>query len=120
MRASGSGLPVPYYFVMGVLALLAVVSALIAFGVPPFDNLWTFIATGSIIVLVYLVFGILGGLFVGMVIAHRVLANRTFTPFERDVLLALGEIRERLDHLEAARAPRPGETVREREPRQER
>lgn len=95
-----SGLPVPYLLVMGFLLALGIVVALVAFSVPPFDNLATWIVTSSITVLAYMVFGILGGLFVGMVLAHRVLSNRTFTPFEREVLESLAEIRERLDRLE--------------------
>lgn len=97
-------LPVPYFLVMGLLLALGVVVALISFSVPPFDNLSTFILTTSISVLAYMVFGILGGLFVGMVIAHRVLANRSFTPFEREVLESLAEIRERLEALEREKA----------------
>ena len=112
MRAS-AGLPVPYVLVMVFLVALGVLVALISFNVPPFDNLATFIVTSSITVLAYMVFGILGGLFVGMVLAHRVLANRSFTPFEREVLHSLAEIRERLDALEAKRAALPEEeTVR--------
>lgn len=104
-----NGLPAPYILVMGFLALLGVLVALVSFGVPPFDNLATFIVTSSITVLVYMVFGILGGLFVGMVLAHRVLENRSFTPFEREVLQSLAEIRERLDAIEGRKPADPPE-----------
>lgn len=97
-------LPVPYVLVMGALLVLGVLVALVSFAVPPFDNLATFIFTGTIAVLIYMVFGILGGLFVGMVYAHRVLANRSFTPFEREVLTSLADIKERVGQLEAQRA----------------
>lgn len=104
-----TGLPAPYLVVMGGLVALGALVALVAFSVPPFDNLATFIFTGTIAVLVYLIFGVIGGFFAGMVVAHRVLANRQFTPFEREVLQALSEVRERLDRLERqeARPPRP-------------
>ncbi|HEX2022215.1 MAG TPA: hypothetical protein VHH36_05845 [Candidatus Thermoplasmatota archaeon] len=96
-------LPMPFWLVLLALGVLASLVALVAFGVPPFDNLATFLVTGSIAVLVYLIFGVIGGFFAGMVVAHRVLASREFTPFEREVLESLSELRERLDRMEAKR-----------------
>ena len=59
-----------------------------------------FVLTNFIGVVTLLILGVVGGAFVGMLLAHRILGNREFTPFERDVLRSLQEIRDRLDRLD--------------------
>lgn len=92
--------PTSYVAVIVALVAIAVLFALVAFGVPPFDNFAVFVFTQLAGALVLLVFGVIGGAFVGMIVAHRILANREFSPFERSVMEGLADIRERLDALE--------------------
>lgn len=80
--------------------LVAVVATLMYFGVPPFDNLTVFLVFNAASFLILLIAGVVGGAFVGMLLAQRMLGNREFSPFERSVLESLAEIRERLDRLE--------------------
>lgn len=96
-------LPFSYLLSIATLGVLAVLVALVAFGVPPFDNLAVFILSSVASALILLVLGVIGGAFVGMLLAHRILANREFSPFERTVLESLADIRGRLERLEAER-----------------
>lgn len=93
-------LPPAYLVAIATLVVLAALVALVGFGVPPFDNFAVFIVSQVAGALTLLVFGVIGGAFVGMVLAHRILANREFTPYERTVLERLEEIRVRLEELE--------------------
>ncbi|MEA3200691.1 MAG: hypothetical protein QOE90_2119 [Thermoplasmata archaeon] len=95
--------PISYWTLAGALAVAATFVALVYFGVPPFDNLAIFVLTQAIGFVLLLVLGVVGGAFVGMLLAHRMLANRQFTPFERTVLESLEEIRARLETLENER-----------------
>jgi hypothetical protein len=92
--------PKRYLAAIGVVALLALVPALAYMGVPPFNNTAVFLGVNAASLFILLVFGVIGGAFVGMLLAHRILANREFSPFERTMLEGLSEIRERLDALE--------------------
>lgn len=93
-------LPTSYAVVIGALVVLAVLVGLTAFGVPPFDNFQFFILSQVAAALTLMVFGVIGGAFVGMIVAHRILANREFTPFERTVMESLSAIQSRIDALE--------------------
>lgn len=92
--------PAAYIMLLVALLVVGVVAALIFFGVPPFDNIATFVVTTAIGFVLLLILGVVGGAFLGMLLAHRMLANREFTPFERTVLESLQDIRTRLDALE--------------------
>lgn len=92
--------PKRYVAAIVVVALIALVPALAYMGVPPFNNTAVFLGVNAASLFILLVFGVIGGAFVGMLLAHRILANREFTPFERTVMEGLAEIRERLDRLE--------------------
>lgn len=93
-------LPKRYLAAIAVVALLALVPALAYMGVPPFNNTAIFLGVNAASFFILLLFGVFGGAFVGMVLAHRILANREFTPYERTVIESLAEIKERLDALE--------------------
>jgi len=93
-------LPKRYLAAVATVAVLALVPALAYMGVPPFNNTAVFLGVNVASVLILLTFGVFGGAFIGMVLAHRILANRQFTPYERTVLESLAEIRDRLDSLE--------------------
>lgn len=98
-------LPKSYLLALLGLAVIVVIVGLVWFSVPPFDNIQAFVLFNFIGVVVLLILGVVGGAFVGMLFAHRILGNREFSPFERDVLRSLQEIRDRLDALEARRPP---------------
>lgn len=93
-------LPKGYWLAVLTVALLALVPALAYMGVPPFNNTAVFLGVNAASLFILLVFGVIGGAFVGMLLSHRILANREFTPFERTVLERLAHISERLDALE--------------------
>jgi len=93
--------PMAYSIILIGLAALGTIVVLIALGVPPFDNFAVFILSQIAAALTLLVFGVIGGAFVGMLVAHRILANRDFTPFEKAVMAGLDDLRLRLDRLEA-------------------
>lgn len=89
-----------YVAAIAFLVLIALIPALAYMGVPPFNNTAVFLGVNVASLLILLVFGVIGGAFVGLVLAHRILANREFTPFERRMLESLDEIKTRLDALE--------------------
>lgn len=95
--------PASWLVVFGAIVLIALLSGLVSFGVPPFDNVQVFILGQVAGLFTLLVLGVLGGAAVGMLVAHRILSNRDFTPFERAVLEGLADVRERLDRLEKER-----------------
>lgn len=92
--------PTAYLVILGVLAAIGLLVTLTFLGVPPFDNLQLFILTNVVGFFTLLVLGVVGGAFVGMLLAHRILGNREFSPFERTVMEGLEDIRARLDDLE--------------------
>lgn len=96
--------PVPktYLAALVLLVLIATLTLLVYFAVPPFDNLSVFILASTISVITLLIAGVVGGAFVGMLLAQRLLGNREFSLFEKTVLQSLSDIRERLEKLEAA------------------
>lgn len=94
--------PASYLIVLIALIVVASFSTLVYLGVPPFDNASLFIVFSAAGVITLLLVGVVGGAFVGMLLAHRILGNREFSPFERDLLRSLQEIRDRLDRIEGA------------------
>lgn len=92
--------PARYLVILGALALLGIFLTLTFLGVPPFDNLALFIFANVAGFFTLLILGVVGGAFVGMLLAHRMLATRQFTPFERSVLEGIEDVRGRLDALE--------------------
>lgn len=89
-----------YIAAIAFLLLIGLIPALAYMGVPPFNNTPVLLGANVASVLILLVFGIIGGAFVGMILAHRILANRDFTPYERRMLESLEDIKTRLDALE--------------------
>lgn len=92
--------PASYLVILGVLVAIGLLVTLTFLGIPPFDNLQVFILTSVVGFFTLLVLGVVGGAFVGMLLAHRILANRQFTPFERTVLEGIEDVRARIDALE--------------------
>lgn len=100
-------LPKRYVAAIATVALLALVPALAYLGVPPFNNTAVFLGVNAASLFILLVFGVIGGAFVGMLLAHRILANREFSPFERTVLESLADIKDRLAELERREGLKP-------------
>lgn len=98
-------LPAVYVVTLGALVLIAAFTLLVSFGVPPFDGLQTFLLSQVVGAFTLLVFGVVGGAFVGMLLAHRMLASREFTPFERATLQSIEDLRERLERIEERLTP---------------
>lgn len=92
--------PTAYVLVLVGLVAIGTLVTLTYFAVPPFDNPLVWILTNVVSFLTLLVLGVVGGAFVGMLLAHRIMASRQFTPFERQVMQSLEDIRSRLDDLE--------------------
>jgi len=92
--------PTLYIAILVILAVAAAWALLTYFGVPPFDNLSVFLIFNATAIIALLISGVVGGVFVGMLLAQRILGNREFTPFEKTVLQSLHDVQERLDRLE--------------------
>ncbi len=93
-------LPAPYVIALVGLLGLALLWILTWMGVPPFDNIETFILANLLGLLAVVVLGVLGGAFVGLLLAQRIFAPREFSPFERTIVERLNEIRERQDAID--------------------
>lgn len=93
----------PFPFLIAVAGLLAIGALwlLTWLGVPPFDNIAVFLLSNVVALMAVVVLGVLGGAFVGLMLAQRIFATREFSPFERAVLESLHEIRERQEALAA-------------------
>jgi Na+/H+ antiporter NhaC len=102
-------LPASYVVILIALLVVATFATLVYLGIPPFDNASTFIVFSAAGVITLLIVGVVGGAFVGMLLAHRILGNREFSPFERDVLRSLQDMRDRLDEIESGREKRASE-----------
>lgn len=64
-----------------------------------------FALTNVVVLTLVFVFAVLGGAFAGMLMTHRMLANREFSPVERTILETHAEVKalgKRLEALEAA------------------
>jgi uncharacterized membrane protein YczE len=71
--------------------------------------IWIGVFVGSFLVLVYslvviAILSIIGAVFVGMWVSHRVLSGQGFTPFEEEMLRMRQEVRELQERLEAIAA----------------
>lgn len=92
--------PPAYVASLIVLAVIGVLVTLTMLAIPPFDNLQVFILFNVIGFFALLVLGVVGGAFVGLLLAQKLIANRQFTEFERTLLQGIEDVRERLDSLE--------------------
>lgn len=93
-------LPVRYVTALAVILAIAVVWLLTWFGVPPFDNIAVFVISNVVGFFAILVLGVLGGAFVGLILAQRIFVARDFSPFERAVMESLAELKVRMDEIE--------------------
>ena len=87
---------VPPAYVAALVAIVGVALFLVlaAIGIIPIEG-WVLYLYGNVLLLVLmLVFAALGGAFVGMLVAQRILSSREFTPLERSLVEALGTLNE--------------------------
>lgn len=94
-------LPRAYIAALAVVGLLFAFIALTALGVITVESVFLLLINYVFQVLAVTVLAALGGVLVGMVMAHRMLATRRFTPFERELLETLTQVRAQLAKREA-------------------
>lgn len=92
-------LPRAYVAALGLVAAVFAFVALTAFNVIPVESLFLVLVNHVFQIFAVTVLAGIGGIFVGMVLAHRILAARTFSPFERELLQSMGEVRQALERL---------------------
>lgn len=90
---------------MVAVSLLGAVAALILLawlGIGPFGNVAVFVLSNVVGFFALLVLGVLGGAFVGMLVAHRIFSHEEFTPFERAVMQSLDDLKREVTELRAS------------------
>ena len=94
-------LPRAYLAVLAVVAAVFAFVALTALGVVTVQSVFLLLLNYVFQVFAVTVLAALGGVFLGMVLAHRMLASRGFTPFERELLETMADLRTELQRLQA-------------------
>lgn len=94
-------LPKQYWLGLAVVAGLFALVALSATGLLTVESLFLLLVNYVFQIFAVTVLAALGGVFLGMVLAHRMLASRGFTPFERELLGTLADVRTELQRLQA-------------------
>lgn len=94
-------LPKRFWLALGLVALVALFIGLSAFGLFTVESLFLLLVNYVFQVFAVTVLAALGGVFLGMLMAHRMLASRGFTPFERELLQTLADVKTELQKLEA-------------------
>lgn len=94
-------LPKRYWVALGFLVLLGLFTGLSAFGLLTVESLFLLLVNYVFQIFAVTVLAALGGVFLGMVLAHRMLASRGFTPFERELLGTLADVKTELQRLQA-------------------
>ena len=99
-----------------VIGVLVAVEVGVATGrITPGDLIGSFL--GFLVALMVIsVLSIIGAVFVGMFVSHRILSTKGFTPFEQEMLRMRQEVRdltERLDVIAARLGVTPGDKKKE-------
>lgn len=88
--------PLSYLAVVGLVGAVGIFVVLGFFGILPVEQAFV-VATSFILAqAIAVILAFIGGLMVGLFLAHRILGARDFTPFERAVLEGQDEIRQLL------------------------
>ena len=95
------GLPRLYIVALVVVGALFTFIALTALRIVPVESVFLLLLNYVFQIFAVTVLAALGGVFLGMVLAHRMLASRSFNPFERELLATLAEIRAELERARA-------------------
>jgi hypothetical protein len=91
--------PRSYVAALAVVAAIFVLLALSASGAITVESLFLLLVNYVFQIFAVTVLAALGGVFLGMVLAHRLLATRGFTPFERELLQSLADVKTELQRL---------------------
>jgi membrane protein implicated in regulation of membrane protease activity len=97
-------LPKRYWLALGLVVLVALFIGLSAFGLLTVESLFLLLVNYVFQIFAVTVLAALGGVFLGMLMAHRMLASRGFTPFERELLQTLADVKTELQKLQAREA----------------
>jgi hypothetical protein len=107
-------IPIIYYVIIVALIIIALWIIIIQLGFITVNNLLlNFYGFISMVVIVSML-AVLGAVFMGMFISHRILATRGFTPFEREMLEMREDItrlHEKIDKMERSNAGNPGKKI---------
>jgi hypothetical protein len=104
-------IPIIYYVIIVALIIIAAWIVIIQLGFVTVESLLlNFYGFISMVVIVSML-AVLGAIFMGMFISHRILASHGFTPFEREMLEMredLNKINEKLERMEKSVSRNPG------------
>lgn len=89
-------LPASYTAIVVLVVGLAIFNVLGFLGVLPVEQAFVWMTTLVLAQAVAVILAFIGGIMVGLFLAHRILGSRDFTPFERAVLEGQTEIKELL------------------------
>lgn len=95
------GLPKAYIAALLFVGLLFALIAASAAGLLTVESLFLLLVNYVFQIFAVTVLAALGGVFLGMVLAHRILASRGFTPFERELLQTMAEVKTELQRIQA-------------------
>jgi uncharacterized protein YneF (UPF0154 family) len=85
--------PLLWLLIIGVLVVIEI--GVVTGRIDPLGSLFVFI----IGLMVVSVLSIIGAVFVGMFVSHRILSTKGFTPFEQEMLRMRQEVRELSERL---------------------
>lgn len=86
------------------VAVLVVVELSIVTGVLTLGNIVGFFVLFVFALVVISVLAIVGAVFVGMFVSHRILSTQGFTPFEQEMLRMRQEVRDLAERIDAISA----------------
>lgn len=100
--------PLSYLALVGLVGAVGIFVVLGFVGILPVEQAFV-VATSFILAqAIAVILAFIGGLMVGLFLAHRILGARDFTPFERAVLEGQDEIRQLLRGRAGAGEDEPG------------
>jgi len=86
------------------VAVLVVVELSIVTGILTLGNIVGFFVLFVFALVVISVLAIVGAVFVGMFVSHRILSTKGFTPFEQEMLRMRQEVRDLAERIDAISA----------------
>lgn len=87
-----------------IVAVLVAIELSVVTGVLSLNNLLGFFVLFVFGLVVITVMAIVGAVFVGMFVSHRILSTQGFTPFEQEMLRMRQDVRELAERIEAIAA----------------
>lgn len=95
------GVPAPYILGLVLIGSLALLFVLTYAGIIPVDSVYFFFFSNSAIAVLVMALSALGGAFVGMLVSHRILSGREFTPLDRRMMEAITDLQQTVEDLQA-------------------